>query len=165
MISPLMLSSGWRVSTSEQSLESAPEVDVENGVDDGIKSWVDVTQPDDEVDENRVGRVCACLAERKYDVHEKKWQPADDKGGHDDRHCSGDSAFLRLRHTLLLLPEFSDFRPAAGGLEHFRIRLQTADALPDPEPQEAGRVASESFHRRRISAARRRQRLETRHDC
>jgi len=51
-------------------LESSAEVDVEYGVDDRIERRVDVTEPDDSVDDAVVGRRHAVVAERKDDVHE-----------------------------------------------------------------------------------------------
>ena len=53
-------------------LESAAEVDVEDGVDDGIERGVDVAEPDNRVDDAVVGGRHAVVAERKDDVHEDR---------------------------------------------------------------------------------------------
>lgn len=91
--------------SGQEVLESAPEVDVEDRVDDGIEGRVDVAEPDDEVDQPEVYNGRTPVAERKYDVHEKEWRPTGYKRAHYDGHCPSRPSFLRQRNPLFLFHE------------------------------------------------------------
>jgi len=85
--------------------KSAPEVDIEDCVDDRIERRIDVTKPDDKIDHPSVCVLLAGGTEREDYVHEEERQPAEDERAHDYPHCPCRPALLRQRDALLLLEE------------------------------------------------------------
>lgn len=73
---------------TEKVLERTPEVDVEDGVNNGIECRVDVAQPDNEVNGTGAGVLFAVFAKGEDDVHEKEGQPTGDERPHNDGHSS-----------------------------------------------------------------------------
>lgn len=88
---------------AQQPFECASIVQVEYRVYDRIQAGVNITQPGDEVLELVCGTTA--LAEWQDHVHQKEWQPADDKDAHDDAQGAGRPPLLGQRDLLLLLDE------------------------------------------------------------
>ena len=82
-------------SASKQVFEGSAKVDVEDGVDDRVKSRVDVAQPNDAVNDAIVSGRGAVAAEGEYHVHEKERKPTDNERSHNNDHRTCSTTLLR----------------------------------------------------------------------
>lgn len=88
-----------QTSFEEDASESAPEVLVENGVDDWVQRGVHVAQPEDEGEGAR--RDDTRLTDRYQDIEEEEGEPACDEGAHDEPKDECRALFLLPRQTPL----------------------------------------------------------------
>lgn len=67
----------------QQLLERSPELDVEDGIDDGIQEAVDVAEPDEEAEQHAVDVAFRSVEQLKPDadgvhyVHGEEWHPTE----------------------------------------------------------------------------------------
>lgn len=85
-----VLGGGWLpagTATREEALQrvfkSLPEVTVEVGVDEWVQRRVEVADPEKNSN-NHIGRWACLAAQRRDDVPQEKWQPAQHESAHDD---------------------------------------------------------------------------------
>ena len=88
-----------RKALGEEPLEGFAEVEVENGVDDGIERRVDVAEPRDELEK---ARRLEEQVKRLEKVENEERHPADGECAHYDAHCSCCSALACQRDLLSL---------------------------------------------------------------
>ena len=67
-------------------LECQSEIEIENGINDGIKSAVGIAQPSEYLEHNRRD---TCLAEGGHNVDTEKGNPTDEKHSHNDAQSDG----------------------------------------------------------------------------
>ena len=121
---------GAATSRLEQLAEGAPEVDVEDGVDERVERRVDVAEPHDEVDRSRVRVAAARRAERHRHVHQEERKPAENERTHHDGHRARRATFARQRDALLFGEELRQVvRTSGSGREPHR---------PDPDRRVVG---------------------------
>lgn len=97
---------------SQQPPERPSIIEIEDRVDEGVESAIDVAEPRDEV--YHPVRRAAGRAKRHDDVHEEERQPADDEDAHDDAQGPRGASFLGQRDPLSLLDELVDGRRGGG---------------------------------------------------
>lgn len=67
--------------------EGAAEVGTEYGVDERVKEWVEVAEPQQDSDKRRarqIGSIRALLADAEEQLHGEEGKPADDEAAHYD---------------------------------------------------------------------------------
>ena len=83
--------------SEEDVLERAPEVLVEDGVDDRVERAVAVADPEEELEE-RAGHLAGLAADAVQTVGEEEGEPAEHEHAHDHRQHEGEALLTRLGH-------------------------------------------------------------------